>query len=108
MAAEKSGFVLGIRKPSFANPPTMAHSDLETLLEQAAERTEAAVLPSLPMMLDSLLDAASLARPGIDADAYAVEIKTMALELYSITRDLEAICTARSTALGAYPRASAA
>ena len=86
----------------------MAHRDLETLLEQAVERTEAAVLPSLPMMLDSLLDAASLARPGIDADAYALEIKTMALELYSVTRELEAICPARRTAPAVYRRASAA
>ena len=88
--------------------PPMAHRDVETSLEQALDRIEEAILPSLSMMLDSLLDAASLARPGADADTYAIEIRTLALELESIARQVEAVAHPRRDAARTYRPASAA
>jgi hypothetical protein len=41
-----------------------------------------------------LLDAASLAQPGIDAAAYQAEIRTIALELEGLTRQVEGIAPA--------------
>jgi hypothetical protein len=86
----------------------MAHGDIETILERGLERIEEAVLPSLSAMLDSLLDAASLARPGTDAETYAAELRTLALELESITRQMEAVHPARRAAAAPYSAASAA
>ena len=48
-----------------------AKSQIE--VEQALERIEETILPSISMMLDTLLDAAALARPGVDAEIYAAE-----------------------------------
>ncbi len=47
------------------------------------------------MMLDTLLDAAALARPGLDGEAYAAELRTIALQLEELTRQVEAISPAR-------------
>lgn len=41
---------------------------------------DAAVLPGLSRLLDSLLDGAALARPGEDAEAYAQAIRRIASE----------------------------
>ena len=73
----------------------MPGGDILNGLDEAFERIEESILPSLSMMLDSLLDAASLARPGADADIYAIELRTLALELESVTRQIEAISPAR-------------
>ena len=69
----------------------MPGGDILSGLDEAFERIEESILPSLSMMLDSLLDAASLARPGADADVYAIELRMLALELESVTRQIEAI-----------------
>ena len=42
-------------------------------------------------MLDSLLDAASLARPGMDAETYAENLRAVALKLQDVTLDVEAL-----------------
>ncbi len=60
-------------------------------LEQVFERIEETILPSISMMLDALLDAATLARPGVDAEAYAAELRTIALQLEALTKQVEAI-----------------
>ncbi|HEY0148699.1 MAG TPA: hypothetical protein VGB70_06815 [Allosphingosinicella sp.] len=86
----------------------MADRDIEASLEEALERIEAAILPSLSMILDSLLDSASLARPGTDADACAVEIRTLALELESIARQVEEVSPARRGGRKGYPAAASA
>jgi hypothetical protein len=52
-------------------------------------RIEASILPSLTMMLDALLDAAAMARPGKDAASYAAQLQTLAGELQSVTRQVE-------------------
>jgi hypothetical protein len=64
-------------------------------LDEIFEQIEETILPSLSMMLDTLLDAASLARPGVDADAYAAELRTLALQLDELTRQVEAISPSR-------------
>lgn len=60
-------------------------------LDAAFEQIEEKILPSISMMLDTLLDAASLARPGIDAEAHAAELRALALQLEEVTRQVEAI-----------------
>ena len=63
-------------------------------LDEAFERIEETILPSISMMLDTLLDAATLGRPGIDADVYAAELRTIALQLEALTRQVEALSPA--------------
>jgi hypothetical protein len=55
-------------------------------------------------MLDSLLDAASFARPGVDAERYADDLRALAAELEALTRQVESL----SSGLPAYRAASAA
>ncbi|MDQ3140463.1 MAG: hypothetical protein M3Q15_07030 [Pseudomonadota bacterium] len=56
--------------------------------DAAFDRIEEGILPSVSMMLDTLLDAATLGRPGIDADAYAAELRSLARELDTLTRQM--------------------
>jgi hypothetical protein len=86
----------------------VAITERERSLEQALERIEESILPSLSMMLDSLLDAASLARPGADAAVYAEDIRALALELERMTREVEAVAPSRRAPPSAYSAASAA
>lgn len=72
----------------------MGHLDQKEGLDRAFERIEETILPSISMMLDTLLDAAALGRPGIDAEAYAAELRTIALQLESLTQQVEAISPA--------------
>jgi hypothetical protein len=85
----------------------MGSDDQRQTLDQAFESIEETILPSISMMLDTLLDAATLARPGIDAETYAAELRTMALQLESLTGQVEAISTAHNAPQG-YRVASAA
>ncbi|HEX8223297.1 MAG TPA: hypothetical protein VF605_05730 [Allosphingosinicella sp.] len=68
----------------------MGHPNRQLRLEEAFERIEETILPSLSMMLDTLLDAAALGQPGIDAEIYAAELRTVAFELEALTRQVEA------------------
>jgi hypothetical protein len=72
----------------------MSDGDTIFSLDQAFDRIEETILPSLSMMLDTLLEAAALARPGVDADIYAAELRTIGLQLEDLTRDVEAISPA--------------
>ena len=73
----------------------MPSTDQQQGLDEAFDRIEETILPSISMMLDTLLDAASLARPGMDAQVYAAELRTIALQLEELTRQVEAISPAR-------------
>ena len=73
----------------------MARVDQQLGLDEAFDRIEETILPSISMMLDTLLDASMLARPGMDAQAYAAELRTIALQLEELTRQVEAISPAR-------------
>jgi hypothetical protein len=72
----------------------MGRTDQQHGLEEAFQRIEETILPSISMMLDTLLDAVSLAQPGLDADVYAVELRTIALQLEALTKQVEAISPA--------------
>lgn len=72
----------------------MGEPDQKQGLDEAFERIEATILPSISMMLDTLLEAATLNRPGIDAEAYAAELRTIALQLEALTQQVEAISPA--------------
>jgi hypothetical protein len=74
---------------------TMSSADRQLLLDEAFERIEESILPSLSLVLDSLLDAAALARPGADAEIFAAELRTIGAELESLTRQMEALSAAR-------------
>ena len=63
-------------------------------LDEAFERIEETILPSISMMLDTLLEAATLGQPGIDAEIYAAELRTIALQLEALTKQVEAISPA--------------
>ena len=69
----------------------MAHVNAKAGLEEAFDRIEETILPTLSMMLDTLLEAAALARPGHDADVYAAELRTIGCELDALTREVEAL-----------------
>jgi hypothetical protein len=69
----------------------MSSAERQLVLDEAFERIEESILPSLSLILDSLLDAAALARPGVDADIYAAELRTIGAELESLTRQVEAL-----------------
>jgi hypothetical protein len=49
--------------------------------ELALERIDQAILPSLSRLLDSVLESAALARPGIDADAYSDGLRRTARQV---------------------------
>ena len=72
----------------------MSSGDRQLALDEAFERIEASILPSLSLVLDSLLDAAALARPGADAEIFAAELRTIGAELESLTREVEAMSAA--------------
>lgn len=55
-------------------------------LDDALDTLEGSVLSGLPALLDSLLDSATLARPGIDADAYAQGLRDVAGRIEALTR----------------------
>ena len=73
----------------------MAQAQQEESLEQAFDRIEETILPSLSLMIDSLIESATLARPGIDADGYAAELRVLAVQLDELMREVEAASPAR-------------
>jgi hypothetical protein len=72
----------------------MGAADQKQGLDEAFERIEETILPSISMMLDALLEASSLARPGIDSEIYAAELRTIGLQLEALTRQIEAMSPA--------------
>jgi hypothetical protein len=69
----------------------MPNGESKRQLEEAFERIEETILPSLSLMLDAMLDAAALARPGHDAEAFAAELRTLGFHLEALTREVEAV-----------------
>lgn len=58
---------------------------------QALAGVDAAILPNLSRLLDDVLDSASLARPGVDAEAYATRLRASARQLEQLTKLVEAV-----------------
>lgn len=85
----------------------MPDQEAKRKLDEAFERIEETILPSLSIMLDTLLDAATLARPGHDGEVFAAELRTLGLQLESLTRQIEAVSPAAGIDSG-YRTASAA
>ena len=73
----------------------MPHRDAKRQLDEAFEQIEETILPSLSLMLDAMLDAAALARPGHDGEAFAAELRTLGLQLEELTRQVESVSPAR-------------
>lgn len=70
-------------------------ADESQALDEAFEAIEEAILPSLSTLIDTLLEASTLARPGFDAAAYAAELKTLGCEVDSLRRQVEDAAAAR-------------
>jgi hypothetical protein len=85
----------------------MPHRESQRQLDEALERIEETILPSLSLMLDTLLEAAALARPGHDGEIFAAELRTLGFQLEELTRQVEAVSPDRIDA-GGYRTASAA
>jgi hypothetical protein len=66
-------------------------STADPRLDEALDRIEETILPSISLMLDTLLDAAGMAAPGVDGAVYAAELRTVALQLEAVTRQMERI-----------------
>ena len=86
----------------------MPDRDSQRQLDEAFERIEETILPSLSLMLDTLLDAAALARPGHDGEAFAAELRTLGFQLEELTRQVEAASPASRIDPADYRSASAA
>jgi len=61
------------------------------LLDRAFDEIEASILPSLSLLMDGLLDAATIARAGTDAAHYAAEIRNLSFGVAELTRQVEAL-----------------
>ena len=59
--------------------------------EQAVDTIDQAILPNLSRLLDSVIESASLARPGIDAAAYSAGVRDTAHQMSQLTRLIAAV-----------------
>ena len=59
--------------------------------EEAAESIDRAILPNLSRLLDSVIESASLARPGVDAAAYSAGVRATARQVGQLTRLVAAV-----------------
>jgi hypothetical protein len=59
--------------------------------DESVESIEAAILSNIPSLLDSLLDSASLARPGFDAEDYAAALRSTAFQIDALARLVGAV-----------------
>ena len=85
----------------------MPNEEAQTRPDEAFERIEETILPSLSLTLDTLLEAASLARPGRDGESYAAELRSLGRQLEALIREVESLSPPR-VCVPAYRAASAA
>lgn len=85
----------------------MGCADQQLALFEAIGRIERSILPTASTLLDTLLDAAALARPGVDAALHSDELRRIAAQLEELTRELDALIPGR-TDVEPYRAASAA
>lgn len=74
-------------------------------LDEAFDRIEGTILPCIGMMLETLLDAAELGETGVTPQAYAAELRTLALQLEALTQEIESVSPSRVDA-GSYRQVS--
>jgi hypothetical protein len=60
-------------------------------LDEAFDAIGDSILPQLSASLDALIESASLARPGIDADTYAERLRAIARDLATLSEQLETL-----------------
>jgi hypothetical protein len=53
--------------------------------ETALDGIDRAIMPKLSRLLDSVLESAALARPGVDAEAYAAGLRRTAHQMTQLT-----------------------
>ena len=63
----------------------MSHID-HRQFENALDKIDVAILPSLSRLLDDVIESASLARPGIDAEDYSAGLRKTARQVDQLTR----------------------
>jgi hypothetical protein len=63
----------------------MSHID-HRQFDSALAAIDRAILPSLSQLLDSVIDSAALARPGVDAEAYSQGLRKTARQVDQLTR----------------------
>lgn len=63
----------------------MSHID-HRQFETALDTIDRAILPSLSRLLDSVIDSAALARPGIDAEDHSAGLRRTARQVDQLTR----------------------
>ena len=63
-------------------------------IDHALERLEAAILPEISALIGGLVDAAALAKPGVDAEARAAEIRALTAEVEKLGREVEGLSPA--------------
>lgn len=73
----------------------MAPEPQQQRLDEALDRIEETILPCIALMLDTLLDAAELGGTGVSPQDYSVELRMLALQLESLTREIESASPAR-------------
>ena len=78
----------------------MGNSQRQDELEAAFDRIEETILPAISMMLDTLLEAAAQGPTGIEVEIYAAELRTIALQLEELTRQVEALSPAHADRQG--------
>jgi hypothetical protein len=66
-------------------------SRAEPGLDTAFGEIEESILPTLSTMLEALIEAAALARSGEDQEAFAAEIRSLAVQLEKITLQVETV-----------------
>ena len=63
----------------------MSHID-HRQFQSALDTVDDAILPSLSRLLDGVIDSASLARPGVDAEDYSAALRKTARQVEQLTR----------------------
>jgi hypothetical protein len=66
-------------------------STADPRLDEALDRIEGTILPSISLILDTLLDAAGMADPGMNSAVFSAELRTVALHLEALTRQMEGL-----------------
>jgi hypothetical protein len=75
----------------------MSHID-HRQFENALDRIDVAILPSLSHLLDGVIDSAALARPGTDAEVHAAGLRKTARQVEQLTRLIALVAPHRSPA----------
>ena len=66
--------------------------------DDALASIDQAILPNLSRLLDGVIESASLARPGTDAEAYSAGLRKTARQLDQLTRLVGLVATPGRTA----------